>query len=223
MVISGSSGASSRRGQEEEKRKTEIRLAGVIVGVIGLWFLSWTPYAIVALLGVSGNAHLLSPLSSMIPALFCKTASCIDPYVYAVTHPRFRREFRRFFCNRQIRKRFDAGKTQCWKTESSQIPGMMIGIRHPRVDYSLSEEDVEEMVVMVDNNRSQKTTYFPASTIAPEEHNLCEITFPPDSRTSEILQHPSWFMPPQPRRDRSTSLKLTSKESKNMCSDPTSV
>lgn len=62
-------------------------VAGVVVA---LWFVSWTPYAVVALMGVSGRPP--GPLVSMLPALFCKTASCLDPYVYAVTHPRFRRE-----------------------------------------------------------------------------------------------------------------------------------
>lgn len=46
---------SSRHCKNEEKRRTEIKLAGVVVIVIMLWFLAWTPYAAVALLGVSGK------------------------------------------------------------------------------------------------------------------------------------------------------------------------
>nr|BAQ54814.1 opsin, rhodopsin-7 like [Tanypteryx pryeri] len=89
--------ASSRR--ERQRRRTELRLAIVVLGVVALWFVSWTPYAVVALLGVSGNRRLVTPLASMVPALFCKMASCIDPFVYAITHPRFRRELaRRFSC-----------------------------------------------------------------------------------------------------------------------------
>nr|BAQ54717.1 opsin, rhodopsin-7 like [Orthetrum albistylum] len=89
--------ASSRR--ERQRRKTELRLAIVVLGVVALWFVSWTPYAVVALLGFSGKRHLVTPLASMVPALFCKMASCIDPFVYAITHPRFRKELaRRFSC-----------------------------------------------------------------------------------------------------------------------------
>nr|BAQ54697.1 opsin, rhodopsin-7 like [Sympetrum frequens] len=89
--------ASSRR--ERQRRRTELRLAIVVLGVVALWFVSWTPYAVVALLGFSGNRHLVTPLASMVPALFCKMASCIDPFVYAITHPRFRKELaRRFAC-----------------------------------------------------------------------------------------------------------------------------
>lgn len=224
VVISGSSGASSRRGQEQEKRRTEVRLAGVVIGVVGLWFVAWTPYAVIALLGISGNAHFISPLSSMIPALFCKTASCIDPFIYAVTHPRFRREFKKFFCRNQSRRRkLEAiqGKTQCWKTETSQIPGMII---QPRRTYdSYSEEEIEEMVVMVDSCQ-QRPNCFKSSSIAPEVHNLCEIKFPLDYKTNQNLQHPSWFASPCPKRDRSTSLRLKSKNKQSKCQpDPISV
>nr|BAQ54741.1 opsin, rhodopsin-7 like [Somatochlora uchidai] len=95
--ISDRRDASSRR--ERQRRRTELRLAIVVLGVVALWFVSWTPYAVVALLGFSGKRHLVTPLASMVPALFCKMASCIDPFVYAITHPRFRKELaRRFAC-----------------------------------------------------------------------------------------------------------------------------
>lgn len=225
VVISGSSGASSRRGQENEKRKTEVRLAGVVIGVVGLWFVAWTPYAIVALLGISGNAHLISPLSSMIPALFCKTASCIDPFIYAVTHPRFRREFVKFFCRGEARRKkleMIHERTQCWKTETSQIQGLMIGIQQRRVtDDSLSDEDIEEMVVVVENN-VQIPACFTSSTIAPTQ-NLCEIPFPPDSKTISKFQHPSWFAFPF-KRSRSSSFKMKSMKSQsNSQSEPITV
>lgn len=41
--------------------KHEITIAKNIVCLIVLWMISWTPYAIVALLGISGNQNLLSP------------------------------------------------------------------------------------------------------------------------------------------------------------------
>lgn len=33
---------------------------------------------------------LLTPSVSMIPALSCKFVACLDPYVYAISHPRYR-------------------------------------------------------------------------------------------------------------------------------------
>lgn len=34
----------------------------------------------------------------MIPAIMAKIAACGDPYLYAVTHPRFRAEIDKMFC-----------------------------------------------------------------------------------------------------------------------------
>lgn len=35
----------------------------------------------------------------MVPAIMAKTAACIDPYLYAVTHPRFRNELKKMMCS----------------------------------------------------------------------------------------------------------------------------
>lgn len=64
----------------------------------------------VALLGISGNEAYISPLGSMIPAVFCKSAACIDPYVYAMTHPRFQMEFRRMFVKRDDFARYQTSR-----------------------------------------------------------------------------------------------------------------
>lgn len=59
---------------------------------------AWTPYCLVSLIGILGYKDSISPLTSMIPAIMAKTAACIDPYLYAVTHPRFRTELEKMFC-----------------------------------------------------------------------------------------------------------------------------
>ncbi|XP_049297488.1 opsin-2 [Anopheles funestus] len=84
----------------KSKNKTEVKLAGVVVGIIGLWFAAWTPYAVVAMMGVFGYEQYLTPLNSMIPAVFAKIAASIDPYFYAMNHPRYRQMLERMFCNR---------------------------------------------------------------------------------------------------------------------------
>lgn len=89
---------SFRHVKEEDSKKQEIKLALIVFSTIILWFLSWTPYAIVALLGVSGQKDLITPLTSMIPALSCKTAACVNSYVYALSHPKFKTELRKLFC-----------------------------------------------------------------------------------------------------------------------------
>lgn len=59
---------------------------------------AWTPYCLVSLIGILGYKDSISPLTSMIPAIMAKSAACIDPYLYAVTHPRFRTELENMFC-----------------------------------------------------------------------------------------------------------------------------
>lgn len=79
----------------KDKNKVEMKLALVVIGIIGLWFLAWTPYAVVALLGISNNHDYLTPLGSMIPAVFCKTSAVLNPFIYAVNHPRYKKELNR--------------------------------------------------------------------------------------------------------------------------------
>ncbi|CAB0005615.1 unnamed protein product [Nesidiocoris tenuis] len=109
----------ARRGQEKEKRKRELRLAVVVIIVVAIWFLSWTPYAVVGLLGITGNKGMLAPFYSMVPAVFCKTSACVNPFIYSLSHPRMRRELFKLVC----RKKYDAARANTqktiWKTEGS--------------------------------------------------------------------------------------------------------
>lgn len=85
----------------KEKNKTEMKLALIVMGVVGLWIVAWTPYAAISLLGIFGFEDYITPISSMFPALFAKTAACADPYLYAVTHPRFKAEVEKLFCSKR--------------------------------------------------------------------------------------------------------------------------
>lgn len=102
-----------RAAAKDARKKTEVKVAGVVLAIIALWFVAWTPYSIVALLGISGNEQLITPLVSMVPAVFCKSAACLDPYVYAITHPRFQMELRRM-CGRPLAR----GRSVGWQSQS---------------------------------------------------------------------------------------------------------
>lgn len=78
-----------------KRQNTERRLTIVIINVIVLWFLAWTPYSVVALIGIVGKHEYLTPWTSMIPAVFCKASACINPYLYSITHPQFKKEILR--------------------------------------------------------------------------------------------------------------------------------
>lgn len=70
----------------------EVAIAKIVIGLVGSWIIAWTPYSLIALLGISGQAHLVTPFNSMLPALFAKTAACIDPFIYSLNHPKIRQE-----------------------------------------------------------------------------------------------------------------------------------
>jgi len=92
---------SLRANQEENEQSAEVRIAKVALTLAGLFIFSWTPYAFVALTGAFGDRAKLTPLMSMIPACCCKAASCINPWIYAINHPRYRLQLQKklpWFC-----------------------------------------------------------------------------------------------------------------------------
>lgn len=84
-----------KKAAAKSRQRVELKIAKISAFLIILWLMSWTPYAIVALLGIFSDQKLLTPTASMVPALFAKLASIIDPFVYGHSHPRFRYEIRR--------------------------------------------------------------------------------------------------------------------------------
>jgi r-opsin len=74
----------------KDSASVEIRIAKTAFTIFFLFVCAWTPYAVVALIGAFGNRQLLTPIVTMIPAVCCKIVSCIDPWIYAISHPRYR-------------------------------------------------------------------------------------------------------------------------------------
>lgn len=137
--------ATNRFGQEEERKKIEIRLGYLVIGVILLWFMSWTPYAVLTLLGIFGQKQYITPLGSMIPALFCKTASSIDPWIYAIKHPKFKFELTKLLSKKKTKKieflgiKKGLGQSRFVKSDKS-------GQNH----LSAENENMNEVIVIVD-------------------------------------------------------------------------
>ncbi|XP_063222857.1 opsin, ultraviolet-sensitive [Bacillus rossius redtenbacheri] len=84
-----------RSNQAQNQTSAEIRIAKAAIGICFLYVASWTPYAVLALIGSFGNKALLTPGVTMIPACACKLVACVDPYVYAISHPRYRLELQK--------------------------------------------------------------------------------------------------------------------------------
>lgn len=86
---------SLRSNQDKSKDSAEIRIAKAAITICFLFIASWTPYGVMSLIGAFGDKSLLTPGVTMIPALACKMVACIDPYVYAISHPRYRMELQK--------------------------------------------------------------------------------------------------------------------------------
>nr|APY20584.1 ultraviolet sensitive opsin 1 [Coccinella septempunctata] len=86
---------SLRSNQNQGSQTAEVRIAKAAITICFLFVASWTPYAVLALIGAFGDQKLLTPGVSMIPACTCKFVACLDPYVYAISHPRYRQELQK--------------------------------------------------------------------------------------------------------------------------------
>ena len=80
-----------------QKMKSEVKVAQVSGVVVALFCLAWVPYAIVALIGAAGRGELITPIASLIPAMFAKSAVVYNPLVYAVTMNRFKHRMQACF------------------------------------------------------------------------------------------------------------------------------
>nr|ADN96745.1 blue-sensitive visual pigment [Dryas iulia] len=81
--------------KEDAGKSVEIRIAKVAFTIFFLFVCSWTPYAFVTMTGAFGDRGLLTPVATMVPAVCAKIVSCIDPWVYAINHPRYRAELQK--------------------------------------------------------------------------------------------------------------------------------
>lgn len=81
---------SLRSGQDQAAQSVEVRIAKAAITVCFLYVAAWTPYAVLSLIGAFGDQSLLTPGVTMIPACACKMVACFDPYVYAISHPKYR-------------------------------------------------------------------------------------------------------------------------------------
>jgi hypothetical protein len=73
--------------------KQERNLMMSVARLIASWFIAWTPYAVISVIGLFAPHLIIHPAVSMFPALFAKVSSVINPYIYFLSSPRLRREF----------------------------------------------------------------------------------------------------------------------------------
>lgn len=193
---------STRHVKEQAKRKAEMKLAILVIAVIALFFVSWTPYAVVALLGIFGKKELLTPTVSMIPALFCKTAACINPFVYIITHPKFRKEIRNMI-NRDKSRRYSCGtlKSVGYTTDA-------LNYHRPSKDSSGTDVEVVEMKdIPYQTGQRKREVKTVSGRVTEREGSQNSISM--KSYEGEIVPPPSWFAKPQFSKKRSFRRRST--------------
>ncbi|KAL0882466.1 hypothetical protein ABMA27_000939 [Loxostege sticticalis] len=195
---------STRHVKERAKRKAEIKLAFLVMAVIALFFISWTPYAVVALLGIAGKKDLITPITSMIPALFCKTAACINPFIYIITHPKFRNEFKKLLY-RDKSKRMGTMKTTGYCTETTRM-------HRPSKDLSDTEVQIIEMKDIpyqdesVVPNTGMKVKSI-SSKVCEREDSMRSVSM--KSFEDTVVSPPSWYAKPKFAKKQSFQRRST--------------
>merc|ERR1711973_1005806 len=81
---------SLRSSNDDGKESAEVRIAKVAITNVMLWVVIWSPYAFVNLIACFGNQAIVTPLVSQIPSFIAKSASCLNPVIYAISHPKYR-------------------------------------------------------------------------------------------------------------------------------------
>ena len=87
---------SLRNDSKGDEESAEMKIAKVALTNVLLWICAWTPYATVVLIGQFGNRSLITPLVAQVPSMLAKTCSCLNPIVYAISHPKFREALQKY-------------------------------------------------------------------------------------------------------------------------------
>ncbi|KAA3678398.1 r-opsin [Paragonimus westermani] len=73
-------------------KRADIEAAKTSVILVLLFLLAWAPYAIVCLMTLLGKMENLTPFGAELPVMFAKSSAVYNPFVYAIRHPKFRKE-----------------------------------------------------------------------------------------------------------------------------------
>jgi len=83
-------GVDSLRSGEQAEESAEMKIAKVAVTNVFMWIAIWTPYAGIVMLAVFGDRNKITPLMAQCPSMCAKAATCFNPIVFALSHPKYR-------------------------------------------------------------------------------------------------------------------------------------
>ena len=87
-----------------EAMKTEKKMAFLILAMIAVFLISWTPYAMVSLISATGHKDMIGALGASIPAYFAKSSCIYNPIIYVLLFKTFRQKMFSLFpvCGRCV-------------------------------------------------------------------------------------------------------------------------
>ncbi|PVD39348.1 hypothetical protein C0Q70_01978 [Pomacea canaliculata] len=74
-----------------KRRRLELRVTRLVCCITMSFCFSWLPFAVVALIGTFGNPNQITPMVSTLPGMLAKTSTVVNPLIYAIGHPHYRR------------------------------------------------------------------------------------------------------------------------------------
>ena len=77
-------------GSISTDQRHDILVAKTTCLLVVIFCVSWSPYAIVALIGQFGDVNLITPLVSIVPGVIAKCSTAYNPIVYCLMLPKFR-------------------------------------------------------------------------------------------------------------------------------------
>jgi len=80
----------SLRSGEQANQNAEVKIAKVAITNVFLWVAIWLPYAAIVCIAIFGDKTIITPLGAQIPSMVAKTATCFNPIVFALSHPKYR-------------------------------------------------------------------------------------------------------------------------------------
>ena len=97
--------------------KVQVKIAKVVLLIVTVFCVSWVPYAVVALIGMFGDASVITRLTSAIPGTLAKLSTAVNPIIYALIHPKFKNKLR--YCICRTRDNLDESRSRTTRVSKS--------------------------------------------------------------------------------------------------------
>jgi len=82
---------SLRSNADQKQTSAEIRIAKISIMTVGLWVTAWTPFVIICVGGSWGSdPSWITAFVQQMPVFLAKSVCCVNPIVYALSHPKYR-------------------------------------------------------------------------------------------------------------------------------------